>query len=108
MVKAIETKEVIKEVEKTTVLAPIWFEYTGPGASDSNYDPHNPDNYTAVDSPSGPSCDGDEQVCGIKVNPDPESDPEDLRPNPSDLKALQSQINNMTPIPDQLNFRNES
>jgi|GEM_PF-5527100 len=92
---------------KKVVLAPQWFEYTGPGASDPDYNPHNPNFYTAVDPSDEPSCEGAEQVCGIKATPDPGSDPNNPLPSLSDLQSLASAINSMTPVDDQLTFRDE-
>lgn len=107
LVKAKNNNSEVKEVEKTTVLAPQWFEYIGPAASDPNYDPHNPDNYRAVDSPSGPTCVGDQQVCGINVTPDSNSDPNNPIPSLSELLLLTSAINDKQPIDNTLVFRNE-
>lgn len=100
--ESLQEKEAISSV---TVFASQWFMYVGPPHTDPNYDPHNPENYAPMGNIE-PTCEGEEEVCGLYG----EGKPSELVPNlivPSDdtLESLEHQINNKIAVDDQLTFR---
>lgn len=104
VVKAMDKKEVVKVESK--LFAVQWFEYSGPAMGDPNYDPLNPENYTAKGS-TAPTCGGSQEVCGVHTDGQPSAiNPSLTVPKSSDLAALQDNIENQDPIPGTLVFRN--
>lgn len=103
MVKAIETKEVIKEVEKTTVLAPIWFEYTGdPNNQQEMEDPQNYDPILdQTGNPTEPECEEGDFLCAVKVTPDP------LNTDLPDEDELKEVLENNEESPDESEIRHK-
>lgn len=95
----VEPSEVKTEVKKV-VLAPVWYEYTGPNHTSSNYatEALKSENYTLM-SGSTPSCTTGNSICTVKVAPDP-SNPD--QPDQSSLTLLSNNILKIVPQDNQI------
>lgn len=99
-----KTKKVV--VLEKALLTTMWFEYIGPAFGTPNYDPMDPENYTAQGT-SEPNCEGENQVCGLHAEGEPSAiNPAKTVPTTASLSALQNDIENKNPVEDQLTFRN--
>lgn len=104
LVKAKNSSGEVKEVEKTTVLAPIWFEYTGDPNDQAEVE--NPSNYHPIldgsGSPTDPDCKETDLLCAVKVTPDSTGD----LPEEEELKDVLTR-NQENPNSSEIRFKND-